>query len=222
MIRRMTMRTPVRAALPCVVTLLVAGCGGGTKTVTVPAPASTTAETTSIPTTETTPPADTTSTQAPATGADDPTRQDPITVKGKEGDTLTLLGQYATGMSGKPKPRIKIEATLTGQKGPFSGFDLAKGHKLIGMTVRVKNVGDKTFSDPLPSGTLILVGGENGKQTNLITSGDSPCDNPRLKLRTGESKEVCIAFDVPTNAKLETFQFETDSGYGDTGLWRLG
>lgn len=220
----MTMPLPVRTALVCGVTVLIGGCGGSatTKTVTVPATAGTSAETTPVPTTETTAPADTTSTDAAASGADDATREDPITVKGKQGDTLTLLGQYATGNSGKPKPRIKVEATLTGMKGPFSGFDLPKGHRLIGMTVRIKNVGAKTFSDPLPSGTLILVGGENGKQTNLITAGDSPCDNPRLKLKTGEAKEVCIAFDVPTKAKLETFQFETDSGYGDTGLWRLG
>jgi hypothetical protein len=203
---------------------LIGGCGGSSKTttVTVAAPDATPTTTVTTPTTTVATPTTPDTTPTISTPSADSKRQDPITVKGKTGDPLTLLGQYATSISGAVKPRVKVQVTLTKVVGPFGGYDLAKGHKLIGFELHVKNIGAKKFSDALPSGTLILVGGENGKQTNLITgSGKSPCDNPSLKLAQGEAKDVCVAFDVPKSAKLETFQFETDSGYGDTGLWRL-
>jgi hypothetical protein len=133
-----------------------------------------------------------------------------------------LLGQYATSAAGTPKARVKVKVTLKGTRGPFSGYNLAAGHKLIGLDLRVTNVGGKRFDDALPGGMLNLVGGESGKQTSLISgSSANPCPNPSLKLKQGQSKDVCIAFDVPTRARLQTFRFSTDSGYGDTGLWRL-
>ena len=157
--------------------------------------------------------------EAPAT---EQTRKDAITVRGRKGDTLALLGQYATSVAGTPKARVEVKVTLKGVRGPFTGFNLAAGHKLIGFDVRITNVGDKMFDDPQPNGTLILFGGENGKPTNLITAGGTnPCPNPSLKLKKGQSAIACMAFDVPKNAKLQTFQYATDSGFGDTGLWRL-
>jgi len=206
----------------CVAALLVSGCGGTTKTVT----STTTPPAASSPAAASATAASTASTiTPPASGATAPAsdaRKDPITVKGRKGDALTLLGQYATTASGAAKARVKVKVTLNAIRGPFRGFTLAAGHKLIGVDVHVVNLGAKTFSDPLPSGMLILVGGESGKQTNLISgSGSSPCDNPSLKLKQGQAADACVAFDVPKTSKLETFQFATDSGYGDTGLWRL-
>ena len=64
--------------------------------------------------------------------------------------------------------------------------------------------------------------GESGKQTSLIPFGQAnPCDNPSLKLKSGQSRSVCIAFEVPKADKPRTFEFGTDSGFGDTGLWKL-
>ncbi len=206
--------------------LLIAGCGGDTKTetTTVAAPAATT-EAAPTPTTEaeTTETTETSETSEPSTaGDDDLTRKEAITVRGRRGDGLTLLGQYATSISGKPKARVKVKVTLKTIRGPFPGFDLAKGRKLIGFDLKVTNTGTKRFDDALPSGMLILVGGENGKPTSLISgSAGNPCKNPSLKLRPGQSKEVCVAFEVPTKAKLQTLQYVVDSGYGDTALWRL-
>ncbi|HEX6388290.1 MAG TPA: hypothetical protein VFZ89_02550, partial [Solirubrobacteraceae bacterium] len=146
------------------------------------------------------------------------TRTDPITVKGKLGDTLRLVGQ-----SGYKKPsKVKVAVTVKRITGPFSGFNLDAGRKLIGIEVRVTNVGTARFDDALPGGRLAVSGGESGKQTSLISTGKkSPCDNPSLKLAPGQSKEVCIAYDIPKAGTPETFEFAVDSGYGDTGLWRL-
>jgi hypothetical protein len=218
----------MKTTLLCVVTALaalVSGCGGGatkttTKTVAVAAASTPAASTpaTTTPVTEAAAPADSSGSSA----GDD--KRDPITVKGVTGDTLTLLGQGGLTADSQPKPKPRIKVTLKSVIGPFSGFNLPSGHKLIGIKFHVVDAGKPSYSDPLPGGTLILIGGETGKQTNLIQgTGKSPCDNPSVKLvKVGQSKDFCIAFDVPTSAKLQNFQYATDSGYGDTGLWKLG
>lgn len=209
-------------ALLCALATPLAGCGGETKTTTetVRSPATAPA-TVATPAAATDPDPDPVTTPA-ATPPADEARKDSITVKGRRGDALTLLGQYATSVSGAPKARVKVKVALTAIRGPFSGYDVASGHKLMGFDVRITNVGRKQAYIPLPSGIVTLVDGERAKQTGLITgSGTSPCQNPTLRLTRGQSKKVCIAFDVPKDGKLQTFQFSTDSGYGDTGLWRL-
>ena len=39
-------------------------------------------------------------------------------------------------------------------KGPFQGFKVANDRKLIGVVLKVKNVGKLSYDDPLPSGQL--------------------------------------------------------------------
>jgi hypothetical protein len=203
-------RLSVPVALsPLALVAVLAGCGGATSTTTVTAPTPTPTTTTAAA--PVTAPA---KTSAPAV---DESREDSITVKGHTGDGLTLLGQYLTAQD-----RVKVKVTLVGVRGPFSGFDLAAGRKLMGFEVRVTNLGTKVFDDPLPSGEVTLVDGDQGKQTNLIVTGrTSPCKNPSLKLKQGQTKQACIAFEVPKSGKLQTFRFAVDSGYGDAGLWRL-
>lgn len=205
-----------------VAVLALAGCGGDSDSDKETAAATPTPAATATPTaTAEASPTATAEATAEATETDE-NRKDEITVKGRKGDTLTLLGQYTSTVDGKPEAREKVEVKLLGIRGPFSGFDLPAGHKLIGLDLQIKNVGKIRYDDALPSGTLILEGGENGKPTNLISgTGTNPCDNPSLKLKPGQSKKVCAAFDVPTSAKLLTFQYSTDSGYGDTALFKL-
>ena len=146
---------------------------------------------------------------------------DAITVKGKTGDTLALQGSGLNeGSSDHTKARIRV--TLKGVRGPFKGFDIPKGRQLIGVELRFVNVGKLVYDNPLPQGELTLASGENAKQTNLIAIGrKSPCENPSVKLRAGQSKNVCIAFDVPKTEKPKSFQYVADHGFGDTGLWAL-
>jgi hypothetical protein len=146
---------------------------------------------------------------------------DAITVKGNIGDTLALQGSGLNdGSSDHTKTRVRV--TLKGVKGPFKGFDIPKGRQLIGVELRFVNVGKLVYDNPLPQGELTVGSGENAKQTNLIAIGrKSPCDNPSVKLRAGQSKNVCIAFDVPKAEKPKSFQYVADHGFGDTGLWAL-
>jgi hypothetical protein len=146
---------------------------------------------------------------------------DAITVKGKLGDTLALQGSGLNeGSSDHTKTRIRV--TLKGVEGPFKGFDTPKGRQLIGVELRFVNVGRLVYDNPLPQGELTVASGENAKQTNLIAIGrKSPCANPSVKLQAGQSKNVCIAFDVPKTEKPKSFQYVADHGFGDTGLWAL-
>ena len=145
---------------------------------------------------------------------------DAITVKGSVGDTLALQGSGLSGSNDHTKSRIRV--TLKGIKGPFKGFDVPAGRQVIGVELKFVNVGRLRYDNPLPHGDLTVAGGENAKQTNLIAIGaKSPCDNPSVKLEKGQSKSVCIAFEVPKADKPQSFQYVADSGFGDTGLWSL-
>ena len=206
---------------------LVAGCGGSSDdkasgpVASTPAVVSTpvetmteeaaTTETTSTPAAKASP----NSTKRPDTDGDG--SPDVQTFRGKIGDSFTLVGQ--PGFKKPAKDAVKV--TVLGLTGPFSGFDLGKGRKLIGLKVRFEGVGSKRYDDAQPSGQLTLSSGESGKPTSLITAGNSPCDNPSLKLKKGDSVTECLAFDIPKNAKPRVFEYATDSGFGDTGVWRL-
>jgi hypothetical protein len=194
--------------------LALAACGGGSESYSEEPEAAVATKTAAAAATAT-PPARAAKDRPDADGDGIP---DAVTLKGRIGDTLTLEG---AGLNdGHEKSRIRV--TLQGMKGPFQGFKLASDRKLIGVVLKVRNVGKLSYDDPLPGGKLTGASGESGKQTSLIPfGGTNPCDNPSLKLKRGQSKSVCIAFEVPKTDKPRTFEFGTDSGFGDTGLWRL-
>jgi hypothetical protein len=146
---------------------------------------------------------------------------DVMTIKGAVGDTLALEG---SGLNDNVKDhrKTKIRVTFKGLAGPFKNYDVPAGRKLIGVQLHFTNTGKLRYDDALPQGELTIKGGETGKQTGLIPlSGKNPCENPSLKLKKGQSKDVCIAFEVPKKGKPQAFQYVTDHGYGDTGLWKL-
>jgi hypothetical protein len=119
--------------------------------------------------------------------------------------------------------RTKVKVTLKSTRGPFKGFDVPSDHKLIGVVLRFANAGELRYEDPRPDGVLKLAGGDTGKLTTLIPLGRrNPCDSPSVKLKAGQSKSVCIAFEVPKRSELKMFEYVTDSGFGDTGQWALG
>ena len=93
-----------------------------------------------------------------------------------------------------------MKVTLKGTKGPIKGFKISSKNKLMGVLLRFSNEGEQVYDDPLPNGTLKLVGGGTGKQASLIPlGGKNPCKNPTVKLKQGQSKNVCIAFEMPKN-----------------------
>jgi hypothetical protein len=209
-------------AVVAMVSGLVTGCGGdsGGGSDKAAAEATTAAATaTPSPTATATPApekASPGSTKRP--DADGDGTPDIQTFRGKLGDSFTLVGQ--PGYKKAAKDAIKV--TVSGVKGPFSGFDLDPGRELIGVEVTFAGVGSKPYDDPQPTGELTLSNGETGKPTSLITAGGTnPCDNPSLKLAKGKSKTECLAFEVAKSGKPRVFQYAADNGYGDTGIWKL-
>jgi hypothetical protein len=193
---------------------LLAGCGSsGSSGSSAPAAAKTTAATAAGKTVEAA------SKRGDGDGDGIP---DAITVKGKVGDTLALEGSGLNSKDPSDHTKTKIRVTLKRMIGPFKGYQIASNRKLIGLELHFVNVGTLRYDNALPGGQLSLRGGETGKQTSLIQlGGKNPCPNPSLKLKTGQSKDVCIAFEVPKSGKPQAFQYVSDSGYGDTGLWAL-
>jgi Serpin (serine protease inhibitor) len=51
--------------------------------------------------------------------------------------------------------------------------------------------------------------------------GTNPCDTPSVKLKTGQSRTACLAFEIPKAGRPQAFEYVSDDGYGDTGLWSL-
>jgi hypothetical protein len=108
---------------------------------------------------------------------------------------------------------------MKGLKGPFKGFDVPTGRKLLGVELRIVNTGDERYDTTLPQGTLTMADGETGKLTNLIAiGGKNPCDYPREKLAKGQGRTMCLAFDVPADGRPQAFQYTGDN---DTGLWQV-
>lgn len=200
---------------------LMAGCGGDdnksdSTPASTPATTQTAADTSTEATTTEAAEADPNSTERPDKDGDG--TPDIQTFRGKLGDTFTLVGQPGY----KEASKEAVSMTVLGTSGPFSGYNLDPGRKLIGIKVRFEGVGTKVYDDPQPNGQLTVTGGESGKQTSLITgSGKNPCDNKSLKLRKGQSVTSCLAFDIPEKAKPQVFEYGASSGYGDTGIWKF-
>lgn len=143
---------------------------------------------------------------------------DVATFEGKLGDTFILVGQ--PGYKEAAKDAVKV--TVLDVTGPFKGFDLDKGRKLIGIKVRFEGAGEEVFDDPQPHAELTLDSGETGKQTSLIAvSGKNPCDNKSLKLKKGKKVNSCLAFEIASKEKPTKLKYVAASGYGDTGIWDL-
>jgi len=110
---------------------------------------------------------------------------------------------------------------VTGIVDPITGYDNPKSSRIVGIKMTVKNVGNVKYVDFQPSGDLTLVGGGAGKAESLISSGPEACKDPSLKLAPGASGQVCMAFQVPASAKLQSFQYTSDLGDGQSAVWKL-
>src|SRR5438874_178563 len=102
-------------------------------------------------------------------------------------------GAAGEGSAAPPKIRAgsrvthrqtRIRVTVKAVRGPFGGFQVPAGRKLIGVDLTYENLGRLRYDDAQPHGQLTVSGGESGKQTSLIPiGGRNPCENPSLKLR---------------------------------------
>lgn len=131
------------------------------------------------------------------------------------GDSLTLKGSDTT-----------LRARVTGVVDPLSGgeFDSpSSGKRYVGVDVALRNVGSQVYSDAVSNGSTLILKGNEQADTTILSGGQCSSNfGSDLKLAPGDTRAGCIPFEVPSNARLRTFQFTLDSGFAnDTGEWAL-
>lgn len=130
------------------------------------------------------------------------------------GDTLTLEGFEGLSMD------VTLESVDRGIAG--GEFDQApEGTEYVGVKLKLENVSDKTYNDsPSNGATLVTQDDEQVTSTILMegecTGGDS------ARIAPGDTRSLCIPYEVPADAELRLFQFALDSGFSEQGgEWKL-
>jgi hypothetical protein len=125
---------------------------------------------------------------------------------GKVGATVTVKGQ------GKDTVAI----TVTKVEDPLLAYGADPGMREIGVVFSVRNVSKVKYSGT----TSGLVSTADGEMSGSQITGGGPCDPPAiLNLAPGQTKTVCVPFEVIKTGKLAFIQFITDSGYGTPAVF---
>ena len=131
----------------------------------------------------------------------------------KIGDEVTLKG-----LEGEMKVKmLKIEDPM---KAPPTERPRA-GRRFVGVTVRFTNPGRQAFKDAPLNGSRLVTNVKKGANPTILLTGKCP-SKPGINFRlpAGESKTLCLPFQVKRKAKVTGFQHALNSGFGpDTGKW---
>jgi hypothetical protein len=138
---------------------------------------------------------------------------DRIAVEGRVGDTFALQGPGLHDAF-TDRAHTSVRVTLRRVRGPYE--DTSTGDRLVTVELRFHNVGRLRYVDPRPRGQLDLDHALAGTQLPL---GAGTCRTAAVKLGTGRSTTVCLAFRIPRAGRLQAFAYATDDGFGDIGLW---
>ncbi len=135
--------------------------------------------------------------------------------KAQLGDSLTLEGTDT-------KMQVTVLKVLDSI--PSNQLDKpSSGNRYVGIQVRIKNVGDTTYSDSPSNGATLILGNDSQAQGTILLEGACAAGFASdAKIAPGSQQQGCIPFEAPAGAKLKTFQFTLDSGFGpQSGEWRL-
>lgn len=137
------------------------------------------------------------------------------TPQARLGDSITLKGTDT-----------KMKVTVIRVIDPVAASEFDKpssGHRFVGVQVKLKNVGDKTYSDAPSNGAKLIATGDEQADPALLTSGDcSSGFGSDATISAGSQEQGCIPFEVKNGKRPKRFQFGLDSGFGpQTGEWSL-
>jgi hypothetical protein len=131
------------------------------------------------------------------------------------GDSITLHGSDAN---------LEIRVTLQDviDPAPFEQyFGPGRGKRLVALKLRLANIGTAVYNDSPSNGATVIDRQDQGYTTALLPTTACP-DLGSPTIRPDDRRVGCITFEVPKRAKLRTFQFTLDSGFGpETGEWEL-
>jgi hypothetical protein len=131
------------------------------------------------------------------------------------GDSITLKGTDT---------KMKVTVTRVIDPVHVGEFDQpSKGRRFIGIQIKLRNVGSKTYKDSPSNGAKLITTGDQQADTALITSGDcSSTFGSDATISPGSQQQGCIGFEVKKGAQPKRFQFGLDSGFGpQTGEWSV-
>lgn len=142
------------------------------------------------------------------------------------GDTSTSSGPLEAKL-GKALPlqdqdagtvNVNVTSVAPFSAGEFDSPDSGKHY--VGVVMRFHNVGTSTFSDSPDNDVTLLAANGDSFDSTIVSQG---CENDAgMKLPVGESRNGCVAFEVPNGAKLSKVQVTLSSGFSDvTGEWKL-
>ncbi len=124
------------------------------------------------------------------------------------GDSITV-----EDLDGTP-----LEVTLVGIEDPVTSdnqfIQPDAGNRFVGVRLRIRNQGDAPYDDP-PSNGAAVVDGQDVEWDGNVFEAKEPSLGT-VTIAPGDSREGWISFEVGT-APLRTFQWATDSGFGNTG-----
>lgn len=157
----------------------------------------------------------TTITESPGKPTTAPGNPDAPPPRARLGDPLILKGTDTT-----------MEVTVLKVIDPVAGgqFDTpSKGHRFVGVQVRLHNVGGKTYDDSPSNGAHLIVTGDQQADSATISGGDcSLTFGSSATISPGSKQQGCLPFEVKRGTRPKTFQFQLDSGFGpQTGEWSL-
>ena len=128
------------------------------------------------------------------------------------GDSITV-----EDLDGTP-----LKVTLVGIEDPVTSdnefIQPDAGNRFVGVRLRIRNQGDAPYEDS-PSNGAAVVDGQDVEWDGNVFEAKEPSLGT-VTIAPGDSREGWISFEVGT-APLRTFQWATNSGFGDTGEWRL-
>lgn len=104
------------------------------------------------------------------------------------------------------------------QLGEFES--VSPGKRVVGIELRLTNESTNTTYDDSPSNGAAIVFGPDAQADGFGTFEN--CSSQSPKIAPGDSRRICIPFEVGANSSLKKFQLALDSGFSDeNGEWRL-
>lgn len=159
--------------------------------------------------------ADQSITSTPDAGEAEPGEQQPEQEAAAIGDSITLQGMEDT---------LEAQVTVLKVVDPAKSGDQfskpKKGNRYVGIQIKIKNIGTDVYADAPANGANLVDQDSQSFDASLFDEVKPGIGQP--KISPGDERVGFLTFEVPEDAKLRTFQFTLDSGFGpNTGEWSL-
>jgi hypothetical protein len=131
------------------------------------------------------------------------------------GDSITLDGNE-DGLEMSVTPLKVVDPAKSDD-----GFSEPKaGNRYVAIQVRLENVGTIAFSDS-PSNGAVVIDAKDQSYSASIFDEVKPAFGS-VKIAPGDGRVGFLTFELSKRAKLRSFQFTLDSGFGpESGQWSL-